>query len=227
MTIQSLQSLDHDSELLLFELSNFNKSSPFESFHFTAHDGVVHNGISYLPLACSIEGLEVTSEGQLPTPTLAVSDATTEDSQIITGLIDYYGDGLVGANIKIIQILRKHLDDGTEPNPAATKPIQKFQISHPKELVAGIGVVFELTTPLELLETKLPTQLCLNRCQARYRHPLECGYSGTSEWNMNNTPVPFGDPQAACAKTIGACELRFGANAVLPMLAFPALTRIG
>ncbi len=225
--ITSLQSLANDAELLLFELTNFNKSSPFDAFYFTANDAVVFQGISYLPLACTIDGLEMTSGGQLPTPTLAVSDATTEDSQIITGLIDFYGDGLAGAWITIRQVLRMNLDDGIAPNPAATKPIQKFQISHIKEMSPGIGVSFELVSSLELLETRLPTQLCLTRCNWRYRFLQECPYAGTSEWDINGNPVPLGSPLAACGKTLKDCELRFGAGAVLPTGAFPSLTRIG
>lgn len=225
--IASLQSLDHSSELILFELTNFNKSSPFDLFAFTANDSTVFNGVSYIPLACSIEGLEISSAGQLPNPTLAVSDATTEDSQIITGLIDFYGDGLVGSVITIKQVLRMNLDDGIAPNPAAVKPAQSFQISHIKEMVPGVGVTFELTTPLELLETKLPIQLLLNRCFWRYRVLTECPYAGTAEWDQNGNPVPLGDPRAACGKTIKDCKLRFSENGVLPMGGFPALTRLG
>lgn len=223
--IESLQSLEHDSELLLFELSGFNKSSPAETFYFSANDSIVLSGISYIPLACSIEGLEITSAGQLPSPTLSVSDKTTEDSQIITGLIDYYGDGLVGSTIAIKQILRMHLDDGIAPNPAKVKPVQKFQLSQVKELVPGIGVSWELTTPLELLEVQLPSQICLTKCIARYRFMLECPYAGQAEWNIQGQPVPFGSAEAGCGKTIPDCKLRFGSNVALPMLAFPALTR--
>jgi lambda family phage minor tail protein L len=226
--IQSLQSLANDGELLLFEMTNFNKSSPADGFYFTANDGVVFNGISYLPLACTIDGLEITSSGQLPVPTLSVSDATTEDSQIITGLIDFYsGDGLSGAWITIRQVLRMNLDDGISPNPAATKPVQRFQVSHIKEMVPGVGVSFELVTQLEVLEVRLPTQLCLNRCGWRYRFLQECPYAGTSEWDANGNPVPLGSPLAACGKTLKDCELRFGAGSVLPTGAFPSLTRIG
>jgi lambda family phage minor tail protein L len=211
-------------------MTNFNKSSPADMFPFTSSDSVVFGGISYLPLACTIDGLEMTSGGQLPTPTLSVSDATTEDSQIITGLIDYYGDGLAGAWITIRQVLRMNLDDGIAPNPAATKPVQKFQISHIKEMAPGIGVSFELVSSLELLETRLPTQLCLNRCNWRYRYLLECPYAGTAEFDLSGNPVPLGSPLAACGKTLKDCELRFGSSAsgaVLPTGAFPSLTRIG
>lgn len=224
--ILALSAMSHDSEILLYELSGFNKSSPFDAFYFTAHDSVVYQGISYIPLACSIEGLEITSAGQLPTPTLAVSDKTVEDSQIITGLMDYYG-GLEGSTIKVTQILRQNLDDGVQPFPGATKPIQQFQISQTKDILPGIAVVFELTTPLELLEAKVPVQMCLNKCQWRYRFLIECPYSGMQEWDIQGKPVPFGSPQAGCGKTIADCQLRFGQNAVLPTSALPALTRIG
>lgn len=226
MNIESLQSLSHDAEIIMFELSGYNKSNLFETFYFTANDNVVFDGKAYLPLACAIEGLEITTQGQLPNPTLSVSDCTTENSQIITGLIDYYG-GLEGSTVVIKQVLRKNLDDGTAPNPAKLKPVQKFQVSQMKTMVPGIGVTFELTTPLELLDTKLPVQVCLNKCNARYRNLLECGYTGTAEWNVAGQPVANGAPDAACGKTIAACKLRFGATAVLPILAFPALTRIG
>ena len=224
--IQSLQSLANDAELLVFDLTNFNKSSPFDQFSFTANDGVVFGGISYLPLACSIDGLEITNTGQLPVPTLSVSDATTEDSQIITGLIDFYGDGLAGAWVTIRQVLRMNLDDGIAPNPAASKPAQKFQISHIKEMVPGVGVSFELVSALELLETRLPTQLCLNRCGWRYRFLLECPYASDQEWDVRGNPVPLGSPLAACGKTLKDCRLRFPSGA-LPTGAFPSLTRIG
>lgn len=224
--IQSLQSLANDAELTLFDLTNFNKSSPFDQFSFTSNDSVVFQGISYIPLACAIDGLEVTSAGQLPTPTLSVSDATTEDSLIISGLVDFYG-GLEGSWVTIRQVLRMNLDDGIAPNPAATKPVQKFQISHIKEMVPGVGVSFELVSSLELLETRLPTQLCLTKCGFRYRYLLECPYaSNAAEWDINGNPVPPGSPLAACGKTLKDCKLRFGANAVLPTGAFPSLTRI-
>jgi len=225
--IASLQNLANDAELLLFDMTNFNKSSPYDTFSFTANDGVLFDGVSYLPLACSIDGLEMTNTGQLPVPTLSVSDATTEDSLIISGLVDYFGDGLAGAWITIRQVLRQNLDDGIAPNPAATKPVQKFQISHIKEMVPGVGVSFELVSSLELLETRLPTQLCLNKCPFRYRFLPECPYAGTAEWDARGNPVPLGSPLAACGKTLKDCKLRFGANAVLPTGAFPSLTRIG
>jgi lambda family phage minor tail protein L len=227
--ITSLQSLANDSEILLFEMSNFNKASPYDTFYFTANDSVLFGAVSYIPLACSIDGLEMTNTGQLPTPTLSVSDATTEDSLIISGLVDFYG-GLEGSWITIRQVLRMNLDDGIAPNPAATKPVQKFQISHIKEMIPGVGVNFELTTPLELLETKLPTQLCLTRCPWRYRYLLECPFAGNFDFDINGNPVPVGSPQAACGKTLKDCELRFGSSAsgaVLPTGAFPSLTRIG
>lgn len=225
--IQSLQSLANDSECILYELSNFNKSSPADTFYFSANDGIVFSGVSYIPLACSIDGLEVTNAGQLPVPTLSVSDATTEDSMLITSLIDFYGDGLAGAYVTIRQVLRMNLDDGIAPNPAATKPVQKFQISHIKEMAPGIGVSFELVSALELLETRLPAVMCLNKCPWVYRRPeLGCPYAGSSEWSQDGTPVPLGSPLAACGKTLKDCELRFGPT-VLPTGAFPSLTRIG
>ena len=224
--IAYLQNLANDAELLLFEMTNFNKSSPYDQFSFTANDSVVFNGVSYIPLACTIDGLEMTSAGQLPTPTLSVSDATTEDSLIISSLVDYYGDGLAGAWITVRQVLRMNLDDGIAPNPAATKPAQKFQISHIKEMVPGISISFELVSALELLETKLPTQICLNRCPWRYRYLLECPYASDLEWNINGVPVPKGSPEAGCGKTLKDCRLRFPTGA-LPTGAFPSLTRIG
>ena len=226
--IQSLQSLANDSEVILYELTNFNKSSPADMFAFSSNDGIVFSGVSYLPLACTIDGLEVTSTGQLPTPTLSVSDATQEDSLIISGLIDFYSsDGLAGAYVTIRQVLRMNLDDGIAPNPAATKPIQKFQISHIKEMAPGIGVSFELVSALELLETRLPAVMCLNKCPWVYRRPeLGCPYAGTSEWDSSGNPVPLNSPNAACGKTLKDCELRFGPT-VLPTGAFPSLTRIG
>ena len=227
--IQSLQSLANDAEILLYELTNFNKSSPADLFAFSSNDSCVFAGVSYIPLACSIDGLEVSSAGQLPTPTLSVSDATTEDSQIITGLIDYYQDGLAGAYVTIRQVLRMNLDDGIAPNPAATKPVQKFQISHIKEMAPGIGVSFELVSALELLETRLPAVMCLNKCPWVYRRPeLGCPYaSNAAEWDASGNPVPVGSPSAACGKTLKDCELRFGSGSVLPTGAFPSLTRIG
>jgi lambda family phage minor tail protein L len=62
-------------------------------------------------------------------------------------------------------------------------------------------------------------QIIANVCQWKYRS-AECGYTGSSYWNVNDQPV--GTLAAdVCGKRVESCKLRFGAATQLPFGSYP------
>lgn len=216
--ISELQSLDLDTEVELYELTQFDPRSANDIFRFCAYSGVVFQGNSYNVLPCELEGLEYTAEGAFPRPKLRVSDA----GQLITGLI-YQHDGIEGAQITIRKTLRRFLDGQVNANPNAEKPRDLFIVSQIIQSVPGKYIEFELCSPFDFVDETVPRRLACRTCFWRYRSE-ECGYTGRQGYDLFNRPVILAKNDK-CAKTVDACQARFGKNTELPFGGFPGLSR--
>ncbi len=215
--IPDLLTLELDTEVTMFEVSELGNQIGSETFRFCAYSGVVFNGYSYNPLPCQIEGIEYTSEGALPRPKLTVSDV----QQLISGLIFLY-DGLEGSRVTIKKTLRRYLDGQPDGGFGLQKPEDTFVISQITQMVPGKYVEFELAADFDFVDETMPRRICGKSCPWIYRGK-ECGYVGTRMFTITNQGTL--DPKLdVCAKSITACQLRFGKNVPLPFGGFPGLS---
>lgn len=110
-------------------------------------------------------------------------------------------------------------------DPAAEFPDDVFFIDRKATETRDV-VEFELAAAFDVAGVQLPRrQIIQNVCTWRYRG-TECGYTGTNYFDANDQPVGSVGLDV-CAKRLGSCKARFGANSPLPFGSFPAagLTR--
>ena len=187
--------------------------------------GIVWNSNTYTPQPIQAEGFAYTSSGSLPRPTLTIGNL---DRSITTLLVSVNattaGNDLLGATVKRIRVLRKHLDGQSAADPYASFPVEKFLIDR-KSSETIDQVSYELASEFDMIGQAIPRrQLIANVCQWEYRS-TECGYSGSNYWDVDDNAV--GTLAAdRCGKRIGSCKLRFGGtngNDPLPFGSFPGI----
>lgn len=183
---------------------------------------VVWKGNAYTAFPVQASGFEFSGQGQAPRPRLVVANVVGS----ITALVLQYDD-IVGARVTRIRTLAKYLDavnfpGGVNPSadPTAEFPRDVFNVDR-KASETNELVEFELSPAMDLAGVSLPRrQVIQNICPWRYRG-TECGYTGTSYFDTNDTPV--GTLAAdSCGKRLSSCQIRFGQFAELPYGGFPA-----
>ncbi len=75
-----------------------------------------------------------------------------------------------------------------------------------------------MTLTYEYLFRRLRQHTDFDPCPWLYKG-TECGYSGSSYWDINNNPASSAND--VCAKTFNACELRFPESGESPFGGFP------
>lgn len=227
-------------ELFVLEL-NAAQHGVNETYRFHAgvnaddSQSIVWAGNEYLRFPIEAEGFEYSGQGQLPRPTLRVSNIFGT----ITALLLTLPNGLEGAKVTRVRTLARYLDAvnfptsdtllledldnllfedsesiflealnplGT-PDPTAEFPREVFYVDR-KSVETRDVIEFELAAVFDLIGVRAPKRQCVsNVCQWTYRGP-ECGYTGNAYFNANNQPVPT-LAQDACGKQLSSCELRF------------------
>tara|TARA_Y100000004_G_scaffold34073_1_gene36309 strand:- start:703 stop:1596 length:894 start_codon:yes stop_codon:yes gene_type:complete len=222
-----LSTLAPDAIIELFELhydNTLHGSTDILRWHAGVNANVtgniVWNGNTYTRLPVKAEGFEYTNSGQLPRPTLTVSNLTG----LVTGLLiavneTTVGNDLTGAKVKRIRTLKKFLDGESAADPYATFPVEEWYIDR-KALESRDVVSFELASKFDLSNKELPNrQVVANICQWQYRSS-ECSYTGSNYFDVNNNTVST-LAQDACGKRLSSCKKRFGENNQLPFGSFP------
>jgi lambda family phage minor tail protein L len=179
-------------------------------------------GQEYAPFPIQASGFELSTGGQLPRPTLVVSNVLG----VVTALVLTYRD-LLGAKVTRKRTMQKYLDavnfdGGVNPtaDPTAEFPDDVFFIEAKKNETPEL-IEFELSSSFDVQNVQLPKrQIIQNICPWRYRGP-ECGYTGTDYFNSNDQPVGTLQ-QDVCGKRLTSCKLRFGQFEELPYGGFPA-----
>lgn len=217
--VSDLQAIAPSAIIELFELQLNLKQHGFDlTYRFHAGTNLVNNGQlvwagnSYLRFPVEAEGFDYSGNGQLPRPTLRVSNILGTVTAILLSL----PDGLEGAKVTRIRTLARYLDDANWPggNPylpggdsTAEMPREIYYIDR-KVVETREVVEFELAAAFDLAGVRAPKRQCIaNICQWEYKSP-ECSYTG-------------GLP--TCDKTLDACKAHFGANAQLPFGSFPGV----
>jgi len=183
---------------------------------------LVWQGQTYEPFPVEVTGFEFNGSGQLPRPKLVVANVTG----LITAMVLLYQD-LLGAKLTRKRTLAKYIDavnfpGGVNPTADATAEFQDDIYFIDRKTMENRDVVeFELAAAFDMNGVQLPRrQIVQNVCPWKYRGS-ECGYAGTSYFNINDEPVASAGLDV-CGKRLASCEARFGENNELPFGGFPA-----
>jgi lambda family phage minor tail protein L len=222
-------------ELYKLELSQALHGSN-EEFRFHAGVNEVGDGgkvrwasQNYARFPIEIEGFEYNGSGQLPRPTLRVSNALRLLSALLVSVNSQTpGNDLIGAKLTRIRTLARFLDaenfpGGTNPygtpDSGAELPREIYYVSR-KTNENKEFVEFELAAAFDLGGVRAPKRQCIqNICQWVYRG-AECGYTGSSYFDENDTPLnlvpatnfPAGTNTLAAGSTLVAGQYLTSAN---------------
>lgn len=204
-------------ELFVLEL-NATQHGVTATYRFHAGTNMVDNGDlvwagnTYLRFPVEAEGFAYEGKGQLPRPTLRISNILGT----ITALLLTLPGGIGGAKVTRIRTLARYLDavnfpGGTNPygtpDPTAEFPREIYYIDR-KSIETRDVVEFELAAAFDLQGVRAPKRQCIaNICQWVYKS-TECGYAGS---------LP------TCDKTLEDCKVHFGQNAALPFGSYPGI----
>lgn len=198
-----------------------------QQFHWVAgtigDETVKFGGVEYHPLAISASGYEWNGQGSPPQPKLQIQNI----GGIVAGLTMTLDD-LVGAKVTRIRTFKKHLDGQSEANPNTYFEPDIFTINR-KSLHDKKSIEFELATPLEALNKKIPSSVIMrNTCAYHYRRYAngrwyygDCPYAGSQYYNASD--IEQSDPsQDVCSRRMSGCLKRYGQRTPLPIKCFPA-----
>ena len=228
---EELSKLAPSAIIALFEvrLSNdLHGSNDIYRFHngcnANVNGNIVWDGNQYTRQAVEASGFDYSSTGQLPRPTLTISNLdNTITALLVVVNATTPGCDLAGAEVRRIRTLKKYLDGETAADPNAQWPVEIWEVDRKSSENRNV-VEFELASKLDRPGDKIPRrQLIGNICQWAYRSS-ECGYTGSDYWDVNDNQITsLADDR--CGKRVGSCKLRFGDNNPLPFGSFPSAGR--
>lgn len=229
------QKLATDGVVQLFTLDPTSLGFGMSVYTFTpgtlGDDPIIYQGVTYTPYPIQLTGLELTTQGTQPRPRLSISNI----DGLVAGLV-IAGQDLLGARLTRLRTFARFLDGQPAADPDAHWPEQTFIVDR-KATHNKMQIEWELANPLDNKNLRLPSWLALkNTCFQRYRvwntatedfdyTRATCPYDGGSYWKANGTStVTAAEDQ--CGLRLSDCRNRFGANASLPMAAFPGMRRL-
>ncbi|MBS6013184.1 MAG: phage minor tail protein L [Enterobacter cloacae] len=185
---------------------------------------IIWQGNQYDPHPYELKGMELSSTGSQPTPTLSVGNV----GNYVTALCLEYDD-MVRAKVKIHTTLSKYLDAANwkNGNPGASPADERVQLFYvnAKTAETRVQVDFELCSPFDIQSLQLPTRQIIPVCtwcmRGWYRSGTGCDYNGTKYFTKDGTPTD--DPSKdVCGGRRQDCQDRHGPDAPLPFGGFPA-----
>jgi lambda family phage minor tail protein L len=213
---------------VLFQLDARDIGAP-TIYYFTntvLSDGsqIVFDGNTYTYIDIEATGFEVTGDGEQPQPTLKLGIV----DQIVRQTLRDYND-LLGSSLTRMITLRKHLDDGTDPDPLAFFGANSFTLDQKADENKRY-VEWQLATPLDHLDLQLPQGIMTRRyCSLIYRYwngtqfvytKATCPYVGANNFDKDNNSTTSAND--VCNKQLTGCQARFP-NQPLPINIFPGL----
>jgi len=125
---------------------------------------VVWGGKTYTPVEVQASGFDVSGEGALPRPKIAVSNLALA----MAGLVIAH-DGLIGAIVTRYRTFSKYLDGQPEANSQIMFPPDVYVVERLSRRDAEL-IEWELAAALDRQGRKLPSlQMLRDACQHRYR----------------------------------------------------------
>ena len=239
--VSELQKINPSSIVELFELE-LTEALHGSDFTYRFHAGIndvgtgtqdlIWDGNTYSKFPIEVEGFEYNAEsGTLPRPRIRVANLLASITAILLDVNNTTaGNDLTGAKLTRIRTLVRYIDaanfsGGTNPfgtpDTSAKLPDEIFYVA--RKVSEGRDMVeFELAAAFDLAGVRAPKRQCsANLCPWIYKGS-ECGYSGTSYFNVNDESVGSADADV-CGKRLSSCEARFGENAELPFGGFPGI----
>jgi len=234
--VSELQKINPSSIIELFELelvTALHGASTVYRFHagsnMDANGEVVWNSNSYQRFPIEVDGFEYNGQGQLPRPTIRVSNIFgTITAILLTVNSTTAGNDLAGAKLTRIRTMARYLDDANfdgsnaygTPDPTAEFPREVYYVDRKVNETRDF-VEFELAAAFDLAGVRAPKRQCIaNVCQWIYRSS-ECSYTGTDYFDANDSPVTD-SADDVCGKRLSSCKKRFG-NSALPFGSFPGV----
>ena len=231
---EELNKLAPSAVIELFELDGTAASIGVDQvyrFHAGVNEqisgNIVWNGQTYQRYPVEATGFTYEGGGQLPRPTISISNVLS----LGTTLVLEYND-LVGATVTRIRTLKKYLDavNFTSETNATADPFAEFPreifIVDRKVAENRAVVSFELSATFDVAGVKLPRrQIIQNICPWTYKGE-GCGYTGTNYFDINDNSVTSASADV-CGHRLSSCKLRFGENAEIPYGGFPSAGLIG
>lgn len=224
------QALEQDAIVTLFELDATAYGEGILRWcNETSENGqpVSFGGHQHLPLPIEASGFRWSGQGTLPQPRLLISAMELAFlSLVITA------DDLLGAPVRRLRTYRRHLDDGSDPDPEALFPVDHYVIER-KSGQTRTQFEFTLSAPMDQEGKMIPArQVLRDTCTHRYRwwdgtqyqyEGVTCPYAGSGAWRADGTPTTAANDR--CGNRRRDCQLRFGKNNPLPTRAFPGVGR--
>jgi lambda family phage minor tail protein L len=220
---RDIQELSAGSLVTLYSLDLTELGDAIYYFHAGTnelHTSVVWQGIEYLPFPIEARGFDVSSNGEIPRPTITVSNILGTIGSLARTL-----DDLVGAKVNRKRTFMKYLDavnfaDGNrlaDPNVFFDDDV--FYIDRKVSENASF-IEFELSSNWDVEGLKVPKrQIIQNICPWSYRSS-ECSYAGGAVADASDNPT-VDILEDSCSKSLHGCTLRFGENGILPFGGFP------
>lgn len=185
-------------ELFLLYFNTVDKPDAFIAFHGGSvyNQGIVWQGVEYLPIPVETDGFEVNANGQLARPKMRISNK------------DYFATDLLINNddLQFAKVIRKrtfvkYLDDVNfdggnpwgEADASAELSNDTFVIGQ-KTAENKVFIELELTSPLDLENFEVNNRLIMSRyCSWHYRGN-GCNYNGIPLSTEEGESLIVGDP---------------------------------
>jgi lambda family phage minor tail protein L len=189
--------LEATAMLELFELDCSFLGGPHYYFYNGTNNKfqpVIFNGVEYTAFPLEVSGFEIDGKGSLPRPRLRMANINGFVSSLML-----QNNVIIGGKFIRRRVAARFIDavnfPGNKnpyglPDPTAAFPDEIFYVNR-KITENNVLVEFEMTTPLEIDNVKLPNrQILSNICPFRYRDGSSCGYTSTPV--ADYTDKPFG-----------------------------------
>ena len=179
----------------------------------TVKRDIIWQGQTYSPMPIQTDGLEVRGDGKASTPTLALANNINGVQGAISALCLQYDD-FCGSRVTVYHTLASYLDAAnfTGGNPSANPNEFRKQtwFVEAKTSENRSAVVFELSNPVDLEGSRIPSREITNYCHwavhGRYRMS-ECAYLGAARFTENGTPTDRADLDR-CGGRLSDCRIR-------------------
>lgn len=230
--IQKLTVADGSPYAELFQI-DLNPIGVATTYNFTAGPisgaSIVWNSIEFTPISIEAEGFELTSDGKFPRPIIRLSNI----NRLLVGALVTYRD-FVNCKITRIRTHQKYLDGEAEADTAQIYRQDIYYVNR-KTIQNKYMIEWELISPIESINKRIPGKQVLPTCTHRYRilnvaaevqntDLVTCPYVDSNYFEQDGS-VTGNANEDKCGKKLSDCRLRFGDTTVLPFQGFPNCRR--